>query len=78
LALANISGAIMIQATVPCGIGMLFTPWEFDGQLLLAGVVTAVVVYLLWRLRAPKITAVTLAAPAGFYAAFAVGLVFTA
>jgi cation:H+ antiporter len=28
LALANISGAMMIQATVPSGIGLLFTPVE--------------------------------------------------
>jgi cation:H+ antiporter len=74
LALANISGAMMIQATVPSGIGILFTPWKFDGPLLLAGVMTAAaVVYLLWMLRARKLTAVKLTAAAGFYAAFAVG-----
>jgi cation:H+ antiporter len=79
LALANISGAMMIQATVPSGIGLLFTPWKFDGPLLLAGLVTAAAVaYLLWMLRARKLTAVTLTAAAGFYAAFAVGLVFIA
>ena len=33
LALANISGAMMIQATVPSGIGLLFTPWKFDTPL---------------------------------------------
>jgi cation:H+ antiporter len=79
LALANISGAMMIQATVPSGIGILFTPWKFDGPLLLAGLVTAAaVVYLLWMLRARKFTPVKLTAVAGFYAAFAAGLVFTA
>ncbi|MDQ1736853.1 MAG: cation:H+ antiporter, partial [Pseudonocardiales bacterium] len=65
LALANISGAMMIQATVPSGIGILFTPWKFDGPLLLAGVMTAAaVVYLLWMLRARKLTAVKLTAAA--------------
>jgi cation:H+ antiporter len=79
LALANISGAMMIQATVPSGIGLLFTPWKFDGPLLLAGVVTAAAVaYVLWMLRASKLTAAALTAAAGFYAAFAVGLVFIA
>jgi cation:H+ antiporter len=79
LALANISGAMMIQATVPSGIGILFTPWKFDGPLLLAGVVTATaVVYLLWLLRTRRLTAVKLTTAAGFYAAFAVGLLFTA
>jgi cation:H+ antiporter len=79
LALANISGAMMIQATVPSGIGILFTPWKFDGPLLLAGVVTATaVVYLLWLLRTRRLTPVKLTTAAGFYAAFAVGLVIMA
>jgi cation:H+ antiporter len=79
LALANISGAMMIQATVPSGIGLLFTPWKFDGPLLLAGLVTAAAVtYLLWMLGARKLTTVTLTAAAGFYGVFAVGLVFIA
>ncbi|MFF1631713.1 sodium:calcium antiporter, partial [Streptomyces sp. NPDC058272] len=33
LALANISGAMMIQATVPSGLGLLFTRWHFDAAL---------------------------------------------
>jgi hypothetical protein len=37
LALANISGAMMIQATFPSAIGIAFTPWHFDTPLLLAG-----------------------------------------
>jgi cation:H+ antiporter len=77
LALANISGAMMIQATVPSGIGILFTPWKFDTALILAGVVTAVAIsYLLWLLRTGRLTAARLTAAAGCYAAFAIGLVF--
>jgi cation:H+ antiporter len=34
LALANISGAMMIQATVPSGLGLLFTSWRLDGAAL--------------------------------------------
>ena len=49
LALANISGAMMIQATVPSALGLLFTPWLFDHSLLAAGVVTALAVAILWR-----------------------------
>jgi cation:H+ antiporter len=79
LALANISGAMMIQATVPSGIGILLTPWKFDAPLLLAGVVTAAAIsYLLWMLRTRNLSPVKLTAAAGFYLAFAVGLVFTA
>ena len=78
LALANISGAMMIQATIPSGIGILFTPWLFDAPLMLAGAVTmASVSYLLWLLKTHRVTAGRLTAAAGFYAVFAVGLIFT-
>lgn len=78
LALANISGAMMIQATVPSGIGILFTAWKFDAAVILSGVVTAAAVcYLLWLLRTRRLTPARLTAAAGFYAAFAVGLIFT-
>jgi cation:H+ antiporter len=76
LALANISGAMMIQATVPSGLGLLFTPWHFDGPLLLSGVITIIgILYLLWLLHTERFTAARLAMSAGFYAIFALGLV---
>ena len=37
LALANISGAMMIQATVPSGLGLLFTDWRLDHALVWSG-----------------------------------------
>lgn len=77
LALANISGAMMIQATVPSGLGILFTPWHFDGPLLLSGVVTIIgILYLLWLMRTRRFTSARLARAAFFYGIFAVGLVF--
>lgn len=76
LALANISGAMMIQATVPSGLGLLFTPWRFDAPLVLAGAVTmAAMAYLIVLLRRGRLTARALLGAAGFYAVFAVGLV---
>jgi cation:H+ antiporter len=73
LALANISGAMMIQATVPSGLGILFTPWKFDTPLIVAGAVTmAAIVYLLMTIRAGRLSAGRLAACAGFYAVFAI------
>ena len=76
LALANISGAMMIQATIPSGLGILFTPWAFNAPLMMAGAATmASVSYLLWLLRTHRVTAGRLTAAAGFYAVFAVGLV---
>jgi cation:H+ antiporter len=78
LAVANISGAMMIQATVPSGLGLLFTPWHFTAAPLLAGLVTiASVVYLRWVMRTGRITGGRLLVAAGFYVVFAVGLVLT-
>ncbi|MGW3628543.1 sodium:calcium antiporter, partial [Streptomyces sp. NPDC000880] len=76
LALANVSGAMMIQATVPSGLGLLFTTWTFDGALLWSGLITmAAIVYLLLTMRAHKLTPARLTVAAGFYAIFAIGLV---
>ena len=53
LALANISGAMMIQATVPTAFGLFFTPWMLDTSLVVAGAVTLLSVCILffafWR-----------------------------
>lgn len=50
LALANISGAMMIQATIPSSLGLFFTSWVLDTPLLIAGAVTAFAVLILWLL----------------------------
>jgi cation:H+ antiporter len=76
LALANISGAMMIQATVPSGLGILFTPWHFDGPLLLSGVITIIgIFYLLWLMRTKRFTSTRLALSMALYGVFALGLV---
>jgi cation:H+ antiporter len=78
LALANISGAMMIQATVPSGLGLLFTPWTFTTPLLLAGVTTAAAIsYLLVLLRTQRLTPWRLTTAALFYGAFALALGLT-
>jgi cation:H+ antiporter len=52
LALANISGAMMIQATIPSALALFATPWLFDAPLIAAGAVTiAAIVYLWWLFR---------------------------
>jgi cation:H+ antiporter len=76
LALGNISGAMMIQATVPSALGIMFTPWLLDKPLIWAAVVTIlaiVAMFLLLKLR--KLTAKRLAMFGGLYALFAVGAV---
>jgi cation:H+ antiporter len=72
LALANISGAMMIQATIPSALGLYFTPWLFDGPLLAAGIVTAAAVVVLWRVfRHRSMTGRALASVGLLYAVFA-------
>jgi cation:H+ antiporter len=75
LALSNISGSMMIQATVPTALGLFFTPWLFDGALAIAAAVTAVAVAgLLVLLRCNALTPVRMALFAVGYAAFALGV----
>jgi cation:H+ antiporter len=75
LALSNISGSMMIQATVPTALGLFFTPWLFDGALTVAAVVTAVAIGgLLILLRGNALTPVRLALFALGYAAFVIGI----
>jgi cation:H+ antiporter len=75
LALSNISGSMMIQATIPTALGLFFTPWLFDAALALAAAVTAAAVsgllLLLWR---NGLTPFRLALFALFYVVFAGGL----
>ncbi len=76
LALANISGAMMIQATVPSGLGLLFTDWRLDHALLWSGAITiAAITYLLATMRANKLTPTRLAISALLYLIFAAGLI---
>ncbi len=76
LALANISGAMMIQATVPSGLGLLFTSWRFGTPLLISGLATmAAITYLLILLRARRFTATTVSFAALFYLAFGACLI---
>lgn len=75
LALANISGAMMIQATIPSALGIFMTPWLFDAPLLGSGLITLAAIMLLWlRLRQGRMTARVLAWTGGFYVLFAAWL----
>ncbi|MCL2481924.1 MAG: hypothetical protein FWF43_00610, partial [Propionibacteriaceae bacterium] len=75
LALANISGSMMIQATIPSGLGILFTPWILSPALLWSGAITAVaIIYLLTMMYLRRLTALRLAVVAILYAVFAAGL----
>ncbi|MGI9147454.1 MAG: sodium:calcium antiporter [Chloroflexota bacterium] len=78
LALANISGAMMIQATVPSALGLLFTPWRFDTALALAGATTMLsILYLILALKTTRLTASRLSFVGLGYVAFAAVFVAT-
>jgi cation:H+ antiporter len=75
LALANISGAMMIQATIPSALGIFFTPWRFDGPLLASGIVTTIAIVLLWQMfRRGHVNCKQLSCIGLLYAVFALGL----
>lgn len=77
LALSNVSGSMMVQATVPSGLAIVFTPWAFDGSLLLSSLVTiGAVAFVLGVLLRGRLTAGPLAAAGGFYVLFAALLPF--
>ncbi len=72
LALANISGAMMIQATIPSALGIFFTPWYFDGPLLASGVITTVAIVFLWLMfRRGHVDGRALIAVSSLYGVFA-------
>jgi cation:H+ antiporter len=75
LALSNISGSMMIQATIPTALGLFFTRWLFDRALTVAAIVTAVAIAgLLALLRRDALTPRRLAYFALGYLAFVVGI----
>jgi len=75
LALANISGAMMIQATIPSALGVAMTPWVLDAPLLAAGVMTLVSIVILWsRFRVSSMTIGVLSGVGALYGVFALYL----
>lgn len=72
LALANISGAMMIQATIPSSLALFATPWLFDAPLMVAGVLTGIaIVYLWWLFRRGRVDARWLVPVGLLYGVFA-------
>ena len=72
LALANISGAMMIQATVPTALGLFFTPWRLAPPLLVAAGATAIAVAIMFTaFRRGMLSRKLLAAMALLYLVFA-------
>ncbi|HKT28582.1 sodium:calcium antiporter [Dyella sp.] len=72
LALANISGAMMIQATIPSALAIFATPWLFDVPLVVSGVLTMLAIIYLWGLfRRGNVDGRALILVGAFYLVFA-------
>lgn len=75
LALCNISGAMMIQATVPSALGVFFTPWLLDAPLVWGAGFTVVAIAVLYAIfRAGRVTTMALVWPGALYGLFALTL----
>ncbi|AMO99085.1 sodium/calcium exchanger family protein [Collimonas arenae] len=75
LALSNISGAMMIQATIPTALVLIFTPWMLGPALLWAAAVTMLSMLGLYALlRKGMLTGGRLALFGVLYLLFAAGL----
>lgn len=75
LALANISGSMMIQATIPSALGIFFTPWLFDKSLILSAIITLIAIIALWlNLKKNSISAKKLSFNVIFYLVFILGI----
>jgi cation:H+ antiporter len=72
LALSNISGAMMIQATVPTAFGLFGTPWLFSRPVILAACITAIAVAaLFFMFRGGRVTGKQLTWSSLLYLVFA-------
>ena len=77
LALGNISGAMMIQATVPSALGIIFTPWILDKALIWGALVTILSILGLYLLlRKSALSGLRLSYFGLLYAVFSAGLYF--
>jgi len=75
LALSNISGSMMIQATVPSALGIIFTPWLLDTSLILSAIITFIAIFSLWiTLRQSHLSAKRLSLNALLYVVFIIGI----
>jgi cation:H+ antiporter len=80
LALANISGSMMIQATIPSALAIFMTPWHLDTPLLVSGGITLLSIAGLWMgFRRETVESCTLVRSGGLYLLFVVfGVVYFA
>jgi cation:H+ antiporter len=79
LALANVSGAMMVQATVPTAFGLLYSPWLLDRVALMSAAVTAAaIVWQMLLFRSGRVSGRTIAEACWFFAAFVASTIWLA
>ncbi|HEY1721098.1 MAG TPA: hypothetical protein VGG27_07620 [Magnetospirillaceae bacterium] len=77
LALANISGAMMVQATVPTAFGLLFSPWMLDRIALYSAAATALAIAgLLFVFRTGRANGWVLVQTIWLYIAFVAAVIW--
>ncbi|AKN29654.1 membrane protein [Clostridium carboxidivorans P7] len=77
LALSNISGSMMIQATVPSALGIIFTPWMLDKSLMISAIITFAAILLIWTtLKRHHLSAKRLSFNAVLYIVFIIGIFY--
>jgi len=77
LALANISGAMMVQATVPTAFGLLYSPWLLDRVSLMSAAATAIaIVWQLLLFRSGRATGAAIAQSLWFFVAFVASVIW--
>jgi cation:H+ antiporter len=81
LAMGNLTGAMVFQASIPCTIGVLFTPWKLDFMASLCIILTIIgALIVLISLYKPhkKITAYTLLLSGSLYLVYILAIFYKA
>ena len=77
LAVGNMTGAMVFQATFPVSVGLLFTPWKVEGMALVSAVLAllSAAVVLAVAVSGRKIVPAVMMISGAFYAAYAAAVV---
>lgn len=69
LALGNMTGAMVFQATFPVSVGLIFTPWKIEGLALISALIALFLAffYLLFLIKYKEIPPYLLLLSGGFY-----------
>ena len=77
LAIGNITGAMVFQATFPVSIGLLFTEWKLTGAALLSAVIALVsaLIMLVGIIAKKRVSPITMLLGGMFYALYIAALI---